>query len=163
MRTAAIKRPCTFGKTAGIHEFNTSVFMSLVIRPLRNITASEPLTRRRPREERSITPAPRSRTAEYSVDGIGWLTIRQFTPRCLTRSLPRALSYPRLSVAGLLKLRLRLNSEAQPRNKRNAGRKAKPFRTSGGGAALTDLTFPPAELPVRQFHNPSIALFRPGW
>src|SRR5258707_15090547 len=67
MRTAAIRRPCTFGKTAGIHEFSASVFISLVIRPLRNITASEPLTKRRPREERSITPEPPSRTAAYSV------------------------------------------------------------------------------------------------
>src|SRR6266566_4968935 len=78
-RITASRRPCTFGNTAGIHEFIASVFMSLVIRPLRNITASEPLTSRRPREERSITPAPPSRTAEYSVDGIGWLTVCQFT------------------------------------------------------------------------------------
>src|SRR6266850_1685081 len=66
MRTEASKRPCTFGNTAGIHEFTNSVFMSLVIRPFRNITASAPLTSRRPREERSITPAPPSRTEEYS-------------------------------------------------------------------------------------------------
>src|SRR5258706_294249 len=75
MRTAAIRRPCTFGKTAGIHEFSASVFISFVIRPLRNITASEPLTKRRPREERSIRPAPPSRTAAYSIDEIGWCTL----------------------------------------------------------------------------------------
>src|SRR6266436_4991110 len=75
MRTAAIRRPCTFGKAAGIHEFNARVFMSLVIKPLRNITASEPLTKRRPREERSMTPAPPSRTAAYSVNEIGWFTL----------------------------------------------------------------------------------------
>src|SRR6266850_706678 len=65
-RTAAIRRPWTFGKTAGIHEYIARVFMSFVIKPLRNMTASEPLTSRRPREERSITPAPPSRTEEYS-------------------------------------------------------------------------------------------------
>src|SRR6266852_3302749 len=82
MRTAAIKRPWTFGKTAGIHEFIASVFMSLVIRPFRNITASEPLTSRRPRDERSITPAPPSRTAEYSVDGVAWLMDKRLTWVC---------------------------------------------------------------------------------
>src|SRR6266404_2202739 len=97
MRTAAIRRPCTFGKAAGIHEFTASAFMSLVIRPLRNITASEPLTNRRPREERSVTPAPPSRTAEYSLDEIGWFTIIVYSmPRDLTRSLP--LSYAALRV-----------------------------------------------------------------
>src|SRR5882724_9237215 len=116
MRTAAIKRPWTFGKTAGIHEFTASVFTSLVIRPLRNITASEPLTSRHPRDERSITPAPPSRTAAYSFDGIVWLTICQFTPRCLpgryrepfhTRGLPpdvrKAAGFP---LAGRLELGL---------------------------------------------------------
>src|SRR5260370_13331717 len=82
MRTDAIKRPWTFGKTAGIHELAASVFMSLVIRPLRNITASEPLTRRQPRDERSITPAPPSRTVEYSVDGVAWLMGKRLTWIC---------------------------------------------------------------------------------
>src|SRR5712692_530913 len=67
-RTAASRRPCTFGNTAGIHEFTASVFMSFVTRPLRNITASEPLTKKRPRDERSMRPAPPSRTAVYSAD-----------------------------------------------------------------------------------------------
>jgi hypothetical protein len=41
-----------------------------VIRPLRNINASDPLTNRRPRADRSIRPAPPSRTAEYSESEI---------------------------------------------------------------------------------------------
>ena len=45
MRTTASKRPCTFANAAAIQEFGARVFMSLVTRPLRNITASEPLTR----------------------------------------------------------------------------------------------------------------------
>src|SRR5258708_17784308 len=64
-RTAASRRPCTFGNTAGIHEFGSSVFMSFVIRPLRNITASEPLIKMRPRADRSMSAAPPSRTASY--------------------------------------------------------------------------------------------------
>src|SRR5712692_2594898 len=67
-RTEASRRPCTFGNAAGIHVFTASVFMSFVTRPLRNITASEPLTKKRPRSEESIRPAPPSRTAEYSDD-----------------------------------------------------------------------------------------------
>src|SRR5713226_2384153 len=72
-RTAASRRPCTFGNTAGIHEFTARLFMSFVMRPLRNITASEPLIKKRPRDERSIRPAPPSRTAEYSDDGAALL------------------------------------------------------------------------------------------
>ena len=52
-------------EAAATQRFSPSVFMSFVISPLRNIVASEPLTRMRPREERSISPAPPSRTAPY--------------------------------------------------------------------------------------------------
>src|SRR6266542_5346366 len=82
MRIAARSRPCTFGNAAGIHEFTDSVFMSLVIKPLRNVTASEPLTSSRPREEKSIMPAPPSRMAEYSTDGMALLMINHFRLHC---------------------------------------------------------------------------------
>src|SRR6266478_651621 len=92
IRTAAIRRPCTFGKAAGIHEFTARVFMSLVIKPLRNITASEPLTKRRPRVERGITPALSSRTAAYLVAEIGWFT--------LVSLLDVSLVYPLATASG---------------------------------------------------------------
>ena len=66
IRTAPIKRPCTLVNAAGIQRFSPSDLTSFVIRPLRNITASDPLTRIRPRDDRSINPAPSSRTARYS-------------------------------------------------------------------------------------------------
>jgi hypothetical protein len=66
--TFAINRPCTLGKAAAIQRFSCSVFISFVIKPFRNGTASDPLTRMRPREERSMRPAPPSRTVLYSAD-----------------------------------------------------------------------------------------------
>src|SRR5947208_6478459 len=46
MRTAPINRPCTFTNAAGIQRFSARAFISFVTRPLRNIVASDPLTRR---------------------------------------------------------------------------------------------------------------------
>src|ERR1043166_10347787 len=67
MRTAPINRPCTVGNAAGIQRPSASDFTSFVTSPLRNIVDSDPLTRIRPRSERSINPAPPSRTASYPV------------------------------------------------------------------------------------------------
>src|SRR5437867_3096047 len=69
IRVAANRRPWTFGNAAGIHEFTASVFMSFVTRPLRNITASAPLTRMRARDDKSMSPAPSLRTVAYSANG----------------------------------------------------------------------------------------------
>src|SRR5687767_11867281 len=69
-RTAASRRPCTFGNAAVIHELSSRVLTSLVMRPLRKGTASVPLMLIRPRDERSMSPAPPSRTAVYSVTDI---------------------------------------------------------------------------------------------
>ena len=67
-RTTPINRPCTVGNTDGIQEFAASDFMSFVMSPLRNIVASDPLTLIRPRAaDKSISPAPPSRTISYSV------------------------------------------------------------------------------------------------
>src|SRR5712691_3868 len=164
-RTEASRRPCTFGNAAGIHVFTASVFMSFVTRPLRNITASEPLIKMRPRADRSISPAPPLRTAAYSA-GRAALVITNRQRLILCGFAAAQCGEACLTVRSIHGL------EASPpfgarRSLAKENQRAWPVRQSltalGGGKAARTMYARLVESLSPQLHNLSVAPLPCGW